>query len=394
MVKAKINGLRINGAGIGQSEDGRCIIPGAIPGDTVEYTATGTKRGLTFGVLESISKPSADRVDPTCPHWTLCGGCDLGMMKDTARVEHLTKAVTERLRYAGSPAIVTGGSHLHYRARVKLTIEDGKIGFREARTHHIVEIDQCQIARQEVNEGIRQVKQAASKGLNGIESIEVRTDGERVVFAARGRPDATARANLKQLKDISLNGKRLYGDTSLEIVANGVPLTASKDTFYQVNLEVNELLVQHVLSLVQRIEPERVLDLYSGIGNFTIPIAKSGVPVTAVELSAAAIASAQKTADNLNLTVNFVQSNIDRFDPSTVAFDLCVLDPPRTGAGDALKRLVRNRPRAIIYVSCDINSAVGDIRSINQAKYRVTDVKTFDMFPQTHHIETVILLER
>jgi 23S rRNA (uracil1939-C5)-methyltransferase len=183
------------------------------------------------------------------------------------------------------------------------------------------------------------------------------------------------------------------GVPTLTLEVDGVQLRASPRAFYQVNLEANGLLVAWVREQVLQRRPERVLDLYAGIGNLSLPLAARGVPVAAVESEGQAVADLRHTAQRWSHVSAIVQ-RVERFDPSREAFDVVLLDPPRAGAPGILPRVVRNRPRAIVYVSCHAPSAARDLRKIRGRGYELVATRCFDLFPDTHHLETVLVLER
>ncbi len=168
----------------------------------------------------------------------------------------------------------------------------------------------------------------------------------------------------------------------------------SPRSFFQVNLEVNELLVQAVVAAVVEASPERVLDLYSGIGNLTLPIASRGIPVAAVKLEGQATSDLKFNAKAHGLSIEVHTKRVERFDPTFSPFDVVVLDPPRAGCKGVIERLLDQRPRRIVLVSCHVPSAARDIRPALAAGYSLASVQCFEMFPETHHIETLLVLDR
>ena len=194
---------------------------------------------------------------------------------------------------------------------------------------------------------------------------------------------------------MALDGRRLSGDPTLWLSVGDLRLRASPRTFYQVNLELNAVLVDLVVAAVREARPQRTLDLYAGNGNFTLPLARhTDAPVLAVEREGQATADLAASAEAAGLRVPVLTLPVERFDPSREPFDVVVLDPPRAGAPGVVPRLLRNRPRRIVYVACHPPSAARDLRPALKAGYRLVRAQALDLFPDTHHVETVAILDR
>jgi 23S rRNA (uracil1939-C5)-methyltransferase len=392
MPTVEIAWLWPDGDGGAPWDGGTVRIPGTVPGDVVEF-APGERRGRTLhATVATLATPSARRQVPPCPWDARCGGCDLSALAPDARRDAFARTVMRVLRLDAVPEVVPS-PRADYRARIQLAIEGGAVGYHASRSHELVAIEACAIARPEIRAAHERLRALPPGALAGLGRVELRSDGERVVFAftAAGRPDPAA---LASLGDVAIDGRAVHGDPVLWLPTDGLALRASPRSFFQVNPEVNAALVAHVRDAVLGFRAERVLDLYAGIGNFALPIAARRVPVTAVELEGQAIGDLQASAARAGLTVQAIASDVGRFDLSRHAFDVAVLDPPRAGAPGVLARVARNRPRGIVLVACAIASAARDLGEAVGAGYRITGVRCFDMFPDTHHGETVITLSR
>ncbi len=333
---------------------------------------------------------------PTCPHLEACGGCDLGAVESGQQLEQKAGFVQRAFGLDARPAIIPSPRPVAYRARIKLAVADGRVGYRAHRRHDLVPIQTCGIARAEVQDALTRLREwmTPQRG-ERVRSIEIRSDGTRAVFNVEltGKSvKAPVRTGLFELGDVALNGRRLCGEPTLRLDVLGQALRASPRAFYQVNLEANLLLAQHVRDVVSASDPHRVLDLYAGNGNLTFQAAALGVPVLAVEREG------QSTSDLAEMIgerdVRVLTLPVERFDPSREFFDVVVLDPPRKGAPGIVERLLLNRPTTIVYVSCHAPAAARDIRAATAAGYTVSDVTCFDLFPDTHHVETVVVLRR
>ncbi len=340
-----------------------------------------------------------------CSIHALCGACDrmpLGAkVALDAKVEHIEKLLGRSVE-----SVHPSPRALGYRARIELKVDSaGRLGYFRPRSHEHVPVPMCAIARAEINAVLGRLPP-----LLGLEAVELRSDGERIVLHAgpgRGKqhPKAIKRILRQTLGDsaslaeyglsgIAVTGRPLLGDCSLQIAAGGITHHISPGSFYQVNLEVNQLLVDRIGSAVRGCSPSAVLDLYSGAGNLSMPLAADGVSVTQVELAGSSVRDARATARREGLRVDIREGNAGKTSAGDIFFDVAILDPPRAGAPGLLAELMITRPRAILYVSCDPRSLARDLRHAQDLGYRVSGLELFDMFPQTSHCETLCILER
>ncbi len=388
-----------DGSGGAPLDDGTTVrVPGVIPGDRVRWTEVDRRGRGVRGELVEILAPSPERRGPPCPWDARCGGCDLSHVRPTARRSYLAAVVARSLGLVEPPEVVHSDDSRGQRARIKLTIESGQLGYRAPRSHEIVPIEGCGIAHPLIDSAIRPLRAwLEAHATDALASVELRTDGERVVhnFETRSRPNTETRAALAELTPVALDGRVHSGDATLRVPVAGLRLFAGPSVFFQVNLELNEALAGFVHRAIKAISPERVLDLYAGIGNLGLPLAAAGVPVIAVEQQGRALADLQRTVEAYGIKkMQTLALDARRFDPSREPFDAAILDPPRAGAGDVLGRVLRSRPRRVVIVSCDVRSAGRDVRAAQAQGYRVAEVRCFDLFNQTRHVETVTVLDR
>ena len=397
MSTVTIEWIQPDGRGAGRMPEGVVRLNGVVPGDVVDFQETSRKGRNIEGTVTAITDPSPNRVTPTCPWDAQCGGCDLSALNTEARHNALSHMVAQALRLPESPQVVRSPRATGHRARLKLSIQGDQVGYRAHRSHDLVAIDTCEIARPELNSALAALRAWITPGaLKGLHTVEIRTDGTKVAycFESSRKIEREVRDGLGALGNVALNGKVIAGDPKLFMDVAGLRLRASPLAFFQVNLEVDELLVAYVVEAIQHNQGTRVLDLYAGIGNLSLPIANSGPSVIAVELEGQSIGDLKHNAQRLALPVTAIAGKVERFDPSREAFDIVVLDPPRAGAQRVISKLLRNRPRAIIYVSCNIRSAARDLKEAQKVGYTIQSVRCFDLFPQTRHLETVIVLSR
>jgi 23S rRNA (uracil1939-C5)-methyltransferase len=377
----------------GRTEDGRTVrFSGALPGDRVLLSPTSTHGRTIDAELVEILEPSPDRVVAPCVHSAICGGCDLDGLSREARARALTLMVGRAFRHE-EIEFVPSPRPTGHRARIKLLVREGRLGYSAPRSHTFVPIEACPIARPEVDAARARLSSWLAEDprrAEGLAEVELRSDGQRVVYAFRseGHPDRRA---LAELGDVALDDKALSGNPTLTLTVGGVALRASPASFYQVNLEIDALMVARVTDTMLSRKVERVLDLYAGIGNFGLPLAQRGVPVVEVEVPGPGSEDLRFNAKQVG-RAEVIAARVERFDPSRTAFDAVILDPPRAGAPGVLAKVSRNRPRVIAYVSCFAPNAARDLGELRG--YHIVSVTAFDMFPDTHHVETVVILER
>ncbi|MFT4974582.1 MAG: 23S rRNA (uracil1939-C5)-methyltransferase [Myxococcota bacterium] len=341
-----------------------------------------------------------------CPIAEICGGCPAMAQPADAQQTRRRDALA---RAMGRPPdhVIPSPRSLGYRARVLLRPgPDGQLGYHPRRSNTPLPIDRCPVARDEISAVIA----ALGPVPPALAGVELRSDGAKVVLSAltnqrhgrqRGRRRGTISTDAllqategAPLAGVALDGRTLRGDVHTHLIAGGIAHQLHPLTFYQVNLEINEWLVDTVRALVTELSPAGVLDLYSGAGNLSLPLAAAGIPVTLIEQSPTAVSDAKATAKRLGLTADIRRGDAGSYQAGDTFFEVVVLDPPRAGAPGVLAQLIVTRPRRIIYVSCNPTALARDIRPALSAGYRLVRLDSLDMFPQTHHAEALCVLDR
>lgn len=384
------------GAGMCRLPDGTVgFVEGAFPGETLTPLATLRKKDFARVTRFELVSASTERVEAKCPVVDACGGCDWMKLERSAELRYKSSIVAEALertggvKLAAAPEVVTAGGELGYRSRVRLHVDArGRVGFYARGTHVLVDVPGCPVAEPEVERGIRLVREAASRdpqALRGFESIEVRAleDGG-LDFVGHSRLDAASAA--PRLREV------LGEHGTVAVSRAGVE-------FSQVNRAVNALLVARLVEGARARGVQTFLDLYAGSGNFAVPLALAGMVGVCVESEPRAAKHARARArheapERLEVRSEVVERALDVLFEHPRRFELVVLDPPRAGAKDALAGIVRLDPRVIAYVACDPVTLARDLRVLVEKGWAVASVTCFDMFPRTHHVETLVWLER
>ena len=285
----------------------------------------------------------------------------------------------------------------HYRSRIRLRADKrGQLGYFKSRSHTHVPIPTCAIAHQCINDILTTLPSLPFPA----KAVEFRSNGQSVVaniLSHKGRrPD---RNQIQAWADnhfagVGLDGNVMLGNCKTILTVCDVEHHLSLNSFYQVNLEINELLVSTLRDWVLEHNPTQVLDLYCGAGNIGAAIAMQGTKVVGMDMAPSSIQDAKQTIKRHDLPMEVHQRDADKFEAGDAFFDVAVLDPPRKGAKGVISELQITRPKAIFYVSCNPRALAADLREAKQHGYTVHRATAFDMFPQTHHVETLIELRR
>jgi 23S rRNA (uracil1939-C5)-methyltransferase len=430
-VLVQIDKLVHGGKGLAHDGSLAVFVEGVLPGESVRIQLERVKKGYAEGRLLEVVTPSPYRTNAPCPVYGQCGGCQLQHASPTAQLELKRDILAETLVRLGGltdvdlPPLMASPEVYGYRHRARLAVVTPKgktasLAFHEEGSHRLVPIAACPLLTPRLNEAIAHLNRAlAGSGVLATVLQEVRlalsvTTGELMIRYEAERCTRRqaegwferVRTGLAGLKgQVLVAGRGLQqrrwvdGETALTEQVAGLRLRCSDRSFVQANWRLNETLVETVTDWTltgQDRAPLRVLELYAGIGNFGLPLARGGALVTLVEANPAALADAR-----YNARVNHVGRCRFRQGPAEAIldasmpdeYDLVLMDPPRTGLSkEALAGLVRLRPHRLVYLSCDPSTLARDLRAMREAGYRVTRLQGFDMFPQTMHIETLVEL--
>lgn len=388
------------------------FVPGTAVGDVVRVEVDLSRRPARGRTVEQLS-PGADRVAPACAWSARCGGCDWMHVSTAAQAathaEHVRAALPAEWRsvdVASHPA----ADALAYRTRTRLHVrcERGRVevGMHEARTHDPVVVDTCVVLDPALEAGRRALPAlfVGSKGrgdaqlalgVGRVPVLELRWTGELApVFFGR-LEQATATGTLAGARVTIGDASRpaVVGDpTPWMRGADELPLRLAPGGFGQASERMNAELARHVAAVVRPWGIERAVELYAGAGNLSVLLAREVRELVTVESSREACDAARANLVARELTARVVEADADTHAWSD-ATKLVVLDPPRTGARSVAERLAGSRVAKVVYVSCDPQTLGRDL-GVLAAAYAPTSVATFEMFPQTSHVEVVVTLER
>lgn len=427
LVRVKIRNLAFGGAGVGEVQeqyDGlrdllgiTAFVPFTIPGEMVKAEIRERSKNFVKAELTEIEEPSPDRVQPECRYFGTCGGCELQHISYTAQLKAKYEMIRGALASGKLSTEVIGvleplepSAPYTYRRRVSLHLDpNGKLGFYREGSRAVVAIDECPISVEEIEKTLRLIPDACRDLRGKISSIALEADAHGVIGVIKA-PYALAsdeqkfitekiRPVLKDVVLMEMSGE--VGGTGRQILE--LPLNASETLslrvpasyFSQVNWEINLKLIEAVLNAAEVKRGMHAVDLYAGAGNFTLPLARAGAKVTAVECDKRLVAFGRQNASRYNLdrAINFIDSSVEKYlsKPGKAGLPDCIIaDPPRSGLGSLAAQLPK-APRFIL-ISCHLASFVRDLRALIAAGYDVQTIKPFDMFPQTSYVEIMAVL--
>lgn len=394
--------------GVGRLDGQAVMVPHAVPGDLLEVTITERRAGYLVARVERVLGAGAARRTPPCPYLPRCGGCDWQQIAypDQVRVkgEVIAAALNRALGLALDPATLVepAPAEFGYRARVRFKAgRGGRLGFYEAGSRRLVEVEGCMVAAAD----IRVPREFAAE--IECEEIEVVADrGREVLVAHLSRPPGAAvlaRARRVIERDARIAGAVLRAGRTREVIGEasvavalepGLELEADADLFSQVNRAQNLKLVAAVMGMADASAGARVLDLFCGAGNFSLPAARRGAEVMGVDAAALAVAAAARNAARLGLK----RAEFAAMEAAELAQfllrahyrpDVVMMDPPRSGARELIEPLLRMRAARVIYVSCDVATLARDLQALCAGGYQIAALRALDFFPNTHHAEIV-----
>lgn len=426
-----IESINHDGLGVARVDGKVTFIEGALPGERVHFVLRRHRKSYDLGRMLKILESSPDRTVPRCRYFGICGGCSLQHLRPEAQLPAKERLLSDNLRRIGKVETETWlvpltGPYWGYRRRARLGVRvvENKggvvVGFREKARSFITPLNSCDVLDPRVGTLLPALRDliAGLSRPDRIPQVEVAAGDKAVALVFRHLVPLTEEDDARltafgETRFVQIFRQPGSPDDLVPIWPNPprplmyrlpkyhLELQFAPTDFVQVNAELNQAMVHQAIRLLNPQPSDRVLDLFCGLGNFSLALARRAGQVTGLEVEPALVAKAVENAARNGLgNTDFRQA--DLYDPDTSSpwgdeyFDLWLLDPPRTGAIELVKRLPANHgPRRIVYVSCSPSTLARDSEVLVHAKgYRLRAAGVLDMFPQTSHVEAMALFER
>lgn len=427
--QATIESLSHELRGVARIDGKATFIDGALPGEVVEFRYTRQKAQFDEGRLEQIVQPASVRVEPQCPHAAMCGGCSIQHMSPAFQIEAKQRVLAELFQKIAKTTPnqwlqPLQSSVWHYRSRARLSVRfvekkgDVLIGFREKHNpRYITEIQSCAILDERVSNMIPHLK-ALCMSLSDkstIAQIEVAASGPELGLVFRHLHPLTENDTQTFLDFAKLHGVVLYlqpagpdsihklfphNDEPLHYGMHGMDYQYYPDDFTQIHAKLNALMVTQALDLLALEKHDNALDLFCGLGNFSLPMAARVAKLVGIEGSAKMVerASANAAKNGIDNAVFYARNLEDCSDLVELAggrVDKILIDPPRTGALQVVQTIDKLKPKRLVYVSCNPATLARDAEILVQQKgYTLESLGVMDMFPHTTHVESMALFTK
>lgn len=439
-----IDKIVAGGPGLGRLADGcTVLVPGVLPGEQVRVVVRRRHRRFLEAELRELLVTAPERRRAPCPYYDRCGGCDLQHAVYPAQLTIKQQILRELIERAGLaprvlPALrgpLPAPAEFNYRQRIRLQVEDNRGGFFQAGSRRLQPVEACLLARPEINTLWQQLQrhQAWRRLAPRVGAVEINLDPATglvvLLLHHQRRPRPAERSAALQLCldlpllkglafmpaghaagpffDRSSGPEGRPGPAELELrlrlpvapAGRELELAVEPWGFSQVNEEQNRQLLALLIKLLQPAGREVLADLHCGMGNFSLPLALLVGEVHGVDLQAAAIRGAKRNAranriDNCHFTRADARQGLSALRGAGIRPEILLLDPPRAGCRELIASLAEPLPPRIVMISCDPATMVRDLGGLLALNYRVEAMRLVDMFPQTHHLETITLLSR
>lgn len=383
ILDVRIEKIVPGGHGLAFAEGLTIFVDLAVVGDRLHVVLREIKGKIAFAEIHSTIEPSPDRIEPPCPYVGICGGCDFQQMSYEAQLAAKVGIIRDclhrigKLDHIGEIPVIASPAEFGYRLRAQWHIDGPgrRIGYFRQNSRDLVAVEHCPILLPKLDATLRRMRSETS----GLE-----------LWPEKGAIDAAVGDN----DEVSVHSRELgLEPEDISLTAAGEAFSFAADVFFQGNRFLIDTLID---TAIGDASGEAALDLYSGVGLFTVPLARRFGKVTSVEEFGPAVRFSRRNASRFT-NVEIVEKAVGRFlaEMRTAEIDFALLDPPRSGTEKkTVLDLIRLQPRRVSYVSCDPSVLARDLRRFLDAGYEIDSITAIDLFPQTHHVETVVRLER
>ena len=397
--------LRLNNEGDGVAIVDKMVvfIPFTLQGEKVKFEIIEINKNYAKGKLLEIKEKSLNRRVEICPFFYDCGGCNLMHMDYENQLEFKKNKIESIFKKICNMDIkldkVNSFNNLNYRNKAVFKVEKDKVGFYKTKTNELVDINSCIILDEKINDCLLKFRMFIKENKdNDINELMIRVCEDEIMLSLDNINSDLKDKIIEEFNFVSsiyINNELVYGVLSLNQKLNNLVFDVSAKSFFQVNKIVAENLYNEALKHVSK--SDTIIDLYSGTGTITMLLSNKARKVIGIEVVKEAVEDAKNNLllndiDNVEFICDRVENKIDTLKDLNV--DVLVMDPPRSGSDKkSLKSILEIEPKKIIYISCNPVTLARDINTLKE-KYEIKEISAFDMFPQTYHVETILVLEK
>ena len=403
MNETKILRLNNEGEGIGIIDGITTFIPYSLPNEIVKVKIDKKYDNYATGTLKEIIEKSSDRKEPICPYFYECGGCNLMHLNYEKQLEFKKEKIESIFKKISNENIkvnnIYSNKELNYRNKITLKVDKNKIGYYKEKTNELIEIDLCYLVDNKINDVIKNIKLFIEKyNDNNISEVMIRVIDNKIMISldniSLNYKDVFI-DRFNYLDSIYINNNLVYGEKVLQETIDNFKFNISPKSFFQVNKNISKLMYEKAVSYIDK--SDITLDLYSGTGTITTLLSKKSKKVIGIEIVKEAVMDANENLKNNNITnIEFICDKVENKIDTLKRLNInnIVLDPPRSGSDKkTLKTIMEINPEKIIYISCNPVTLARDYNTLKD-KYIIKEINAFDMFPNTYHIESLMVLER
>ncbi len=401
------------GSSLGRWNERVVMIKGALPGETVEAEIEEEKRDYYTASVKKILSPSPDRAEPECAYCNRCGGCTLQYASHKGQIALKEDILRDCLKRLARIEIDLSDPLIHhnpwnYRYRGQFKTGHGKIGFYREKTREIIDVEHCPLMSDDVNrfyQIVRGLLMRESGLFHAINEIHISYGDSAVALikSASGGRNKAGHDHLlaRMLLEAGFSGAFIedknrrvskFGKHYTTLGLEGIKYTVSPVSFFQSHWKLNQTVAKFIKDSLQPLEGKRVLDLYSGAGNFSLPVALHAAEVVAVEENPYAVEDGKRNLQFNSITnCRFIRSSAENINIQD-DIHILILDPPRLGLSNkTMERALAMSPERIAYISCNPSTLARDLKKLT-IRYEIESVRMIDFFPQTYHIESLVFL--
>ena len=365
------------------------FVNNALPNEDVEIKIILDKKRYSVASVTKYNKIAVNRIKTKCKYYGICGGCQLEHISYQDELEYKKNYLNDIFKVLDIKIDkIVSDNDYEYRNKVTLKVNNNRIGYNKLNSNEIISIDKCLIADKLINE---KIKYLSLIDKNKVNEVIIKSFDNKVMLVLNGDNDINISKLVNHFDTIYINDKLVSGDRIITTI-NNTKYYIAPNSFFQVNNSIAEKMFNYIKDICKKNNASRVIDLYCGCGSISLIIADIVDYVYGVEVNKQSVIDANENKLFINISnVEFIKDTTDNIE-NISSFDTMIVDPPRSGLSKkVIDKIINSNIKNIIYVSCDPITLKRDLLLLKD-KYNIDNITTFDMFPNTYHVENVCTL--